>query len=61
MNIAILKTGIFPDTETVDDAVEHLLSIYNVYVYDASREGLSKEDWDQALDEILSSERFIVV
>ena len=61
MNIAILKTGLFPDTETMEQGVEHLYASCNVYIYDMTRHKLEDEDWDEALDEMLAAERIIVL
>ena len=61
MNIAVLKTGLFPDTSTLEKGIEHLLPNYNVYIYDATGNDLADDDWDQAVDEILASERLIVI
>lgn len=61
MNIAILKTGLFPDAQGVEDAISHFETQYYVYHYDATHEGLSDADWDQALDELLSADRIIVI
>ncbi|AKH19075.1 hypothetical protein [Sedimenticola thiotaurini] len=61
MNIAVLKTGLFPDSETVEEGIDHLLSRCNLYQYDATRDDLSDSDWDQILDEILDAERLIVL
>jgi len=57
MNIAILETGLFPDAETVSDAISHLTPMYNVYRYDLKDPNRSDEDWDQLLDEVLASDR----
>lgn len=61
MNIALLKTGLFPDSETVEAGTDHLLSSCNLYQYDATRNDLADSDWDQILDEILDAERLIVL
>lgn len=61
MNIAVLKTGLFPDTETLDSGIDHLLPSCNVYCYDATRDDLADDDWDRMLDEILAAERLIVL
>ena len=61
MNIAILKTGLFPDDEGVEEAISHFETQYFVYTYDATRDGLSDADWDQAVDELFSADRIIVV
>ncbi|MCW8847237.1 MAG: hypothetical protein OQK19_00710 [Sedimenticola sp.] len=61
MNIAVLKTGLFPDAETVEAGIDHLLSSCNLYLYDATRDDLTDSDWDRVLDEILVAERLIVI
>lgn len=61
MNIAILKTGLFPDADGVEEAISHFETLYAVYTYDATRDGLDDTDWDQAVDELLSADRIIVV
>lgn len=61
MNIAVLKTGLFPDNETVEAGINHLLPSCNVYCYDATGDELADSDWDRVLDEILSAERLIVL
>lgn len=61
MNIAVLRTGLFPDVEGMERAIGHFETQYYVYTYDATREGLSEDDWDQAVDELLSADRIIVV
>ncbi|MDD3448311.1 MAG: hypothetical protein PHF72_04695 [Gammaproteobacteria bacterium] len=61
MNIAVLKTGLFPDRETVEEGLSHFETTYFVYTYDATRPGLTDADWDQALDELLAAERVVVV
>lgn len=61
MNIAILKTGLFPDADGMEQAIGHFDTQHAVYIYDATRDGLDDSDWDQAVDELLSAERVIVV
>jgi len=61
MNIAILKTGLFPDAAGIEQAISHLDTQHAVYTYDATRDGLDDTDWDQAVDELLSADRIIVV
>jgi len=57
MNIAILETDLFPDAETVSDAVSHLTPMYNVYRYKLRDPERTEEQWDQLLDEVLASDR----
>ncbi|MFK5913709.1 MAG: hypothetical protein QM484_04970 [Woeseiaceae bacterium] len=61
MNIAILKTGLFPDTKTLDEGLEHASPSYNVSVYDVTSDNLADSDWDQVVEKILDAERIIVL
>jgi hypothetical protein len=56
LNISILETGLFPDTETMEEAITHLEPIHNVYRYKLDHER-SDAEWDQLLDEIIASDR----
>ena len=61
MNISLLETGLFPDTETVEAAIEHLEPIHNVYRYKLVAHERSEEEWDQMLDEIIASDRVLTI
>lgn len=61
MNIAILKTGLFPDAETVEDGLSHFEVSDYLFTYDASRADLTDADWDQAIDELVAAERIFVL
>lgn len=57
MNIAILDTGLFPDRDTTEEAITHLVPVHNVYRYDLRAPERSEADWDQLLDEVLAADR----
>lgn len=57
MNIAILETNLFPDTETMEKAITHLETIHNVYRYKLNQPDRTDTQWDQLLDEIIASDR----
>jgi len=61
MNIAILKTGLFPDEETVEDALNHFAVSDYLFIYDTTSAELNDADWDQALDEMMAAERVFVI
>ena len=61
MNIAILETGLFPDTETVEEAITHLVPLHNVYRYDLTQTQRTDDEWDQLLDEILAADRVFTI
>ncbi|PLY12663.1 MAG: hypothetical protein C0631_16415 [Sedimenticola sp.] len=60
MNVAVLKTGLFPD-DTLNDGIDRLYLSCRVFLYDATRNDLADDDWDRALDEILAADRLIVL
>jgi hypothetical protein len=61
MNIAILKTGLFDDAETLEDSLSRFEVSDYVFTYDTSQPDLTDADWDQALDELMAAERVFVV
>ncbi len=61
MNIAILETGLFPDTATVEEALTHLEPLHNVYRYDLINESRTDDEWDQLLDEVLAADRVLTI
>lgn len=61
MNIAILETGLFPDMDTVEDAISHLTPVHNVYRYDLCQAERTEQEWDQLLDEVLAADRVFTV
>jgi len=62
MNVAILETGLFPDSETVLDALNHLEPVHYVYRYDLKEKKTpSAEEWDQLIDALRTSDRIVSV
>lgn len=61
MNVAILSTGLFPDAETVNSAVNYLEVAHYAYRCDLRELGGRDEDWDRVLEEILGADRVITV
>lgn len=61
MNIAILDSGLFPDRTTMDEAVNYFEPHYNFYRWDLRDPALTRDDWDQIVDELLSADRAIVI
>jgi hypothetical protein len=57
LNIAILETELFPDIETMEEAITHLETIHNVYRYKLNQQDRTDAQWDQLLDEIIASDR----
>ncbi|MDZ7663318.1 hypothetical protein [Thiohalophilus sp.] len=61
MNIAILDSGLFPDRTTMDEAVNYFEPHYNFYRWNLTDPTLTRDDWDQIVDELLSADRAIVI
>lgn len=61
MNVAILETGLFPDSDTVLDALNHLEPVHYVYRYDLRKGHPSDEGWDQLVDALRASDRIYTV
>ena len=61
MNLTVLKTGLFPDANTLAAGLDQLNPGCTVTYFDATRDDLADDDWDQALAAILAAERFIVL
>ncbi len=61
INVVVLQTDIFPDRETLAEAVEQLQQTHRVWRFDAAQTGHAERDWDQALLRLLDADRIIVV
>ena len=61
MNITILSTGLFPDPQTMNEAVSYLEAAHYVYRCDLREIGDRVEDWDRVLEEVLGADRVITV
>jgi len=61
LNITILESGLFPDTQTMETTISHLEPIHNVYRYKLVDHQRSDEEWDQLLDEIIASDRVFTI
>jgi hypothetical protein len=56
MKIALLETGLFPETEVVSAAIARLHTEHEVMRLDAARPEVSEDEWDAFLDAMLSSD-----
>lgn len=61
MNMAILVTGLFPDSATVLDALDYQDPMHYVYRYDLTEKPLTDAEWDQLIDELRASDRIYSV
>ena len=60
MKIFVLNTGLFPQTGVIEDALEQLGPDHEVSRHDADA-GLSDEDWDRAVQALVTAERIITL
>ena len=61
MNITILSTGLFPDPQTMTEAVSYLEAAHYVYRCDLQTMEDRDEEWDRVLEEVLGADRVITV
>ena len=60
MKIFVLNTGLFPEKGVIEDALAQLGPEHEVSRHDAEG-GLSDEDWDRAVQALVSAERIITL
>jgi len=58
--LLLLESGIFPDTKTVQQAVE-LIDGYRVQREQLNVAAMSSGDWDRVLAEIVQSEKVVTL
>lgn len=61
MEFLVLKLGIFPDAQTVEQALARLPGDCARAEFDFSQPGGGERDWDEVLDRLLAADRIIVV
>jgi hypothetical protein len=59
MRILQLHTGLFPDADTIVEALAGLASGDAVERIDISRPEMGEEDWDRVVEAVLASDRVI--
>jgi hypothetical protein len=60
MKIVVLNTGLFPEQGVIEDALAQLVPTHEVSRHDADA-GLGDDDWDRAVQAIVSAERVITL
>ena len=61
MDVVVLDAGIFPDRETVEQALSRLPAGCTRSVIEVSRPDRGECDWDRVLDRLLAADRIVVV
>lgn len=61
MNILQLNTGLFPDAQTVNAALERPAETHRVEAIDLTRRDMRENDWDAAIRAILAADRIISI
>lgn len=60
MKIFVLNTGLFPEKGALEDALAQLGSDHEVSRHDAEA-GLTDDDWDRAVQALVSADRIITL
>ena len=61
MNVTILSTGLYPDCETMMEAISYLEAAHYVYRCDLQEIADRDEEWDRVIAELLGADRIITV
>lgn len=61
MKIFVLQTDLFPERDALEDALGKLGSDHEVSEHDATRADLTDEDWDRAVQALVSADRIITL
>lgn len=61
MELLVLKAAIFPDRDTVEQALARLPDGWTQSIFDVSQPQGAGHDWDGILDRLLVADRIIVV
>lgn len=61
MDVVVLRTGIFPDRETIGQALCRLEREHELVYVDVSSPEIGEPDWDRTLHQLLAADRIIVV
>jgi hypothetical protein len=61
MNIFILKTNLFAEKDTLEQAITHFEPEHQVESYDTTQSNLDENDWDTVLNKLMAADRVITV
>jgi len=61
VDVVVLRTGIFPDRETIGQALCRLEREHELVYVDVSSPEIGEPDWDRTLHQLLAADRIIVV
>ena len=61
MKIFILSTKLFAEKATIEQTIEHLRSDHEIVQFDTQRDGLTDENWDNAVQQIVAADRVITI
>lgn len=60
VKVVVLETGIFPDRETLEEALDRISATHPVWRFECGH-GRTEAEWDLALERLLAADRIIVV
>ena len=61
MDVVVIDAGIFPDRETLEEALSRLPAGCMRTIVEVSHPGRGEGDWDRVLDRLLTADRIVVV
>lgn len=61
MKIFILKTHLFVERDTLEQAITFFESDHQVKKFDTTQSTLGEKDWDDALKQLMAADRVITV
>jgi len=61
VEVVVLKAEIFPDPQTVEQALRCVEREHEVVFFDVLRPEIGEQDWDRILRQMLAADRIIVV
>lgn len=61
MKIFVLKTGLFPENASLEEAISTLESDHEASYLDTRRSNLTDEDWDKAVQAIMTADQVLTL
>lgn len=61
MKIFILKTNLFAEKDTLEQAITYFEPDHQVVSFDTTQSNLDENDWDTALKKLMTADRVITV
>ena len=59
--LLVLEVGLFPDQETLGDALALIAADRDVLRHDLTRQSMTDQSWDRVVDDILSARKVVTI